>query len=160
MSWSELGFGMLVLAAIGFVVALPTGIIRWFRAGREHQPVEIKLEPIRFKETPAPEVVVAVPSPPVHETLATAADAIARAARQERISKREMILREIRQSPEGLTTDEVQTILDLSHQTASARVHELERDGYIVPSGKRRLTRQGKTAHVWVVAGAKSSEAA
>jgi len=49
----------------------------------------------------------------------------------------------------GMTCDEVEASLDLRHQTASARVHELGRSGKIVDSGERRVTRSGRKAAVW-----------
>lgn len=52
----------------------------------------------------------------------------------------------------GATCDEVEEALYLRHQTASARVHELMRAKRIVASGKKRRTRSGRTATVWVVA--------
>ena len=60
----------------------------------------------------------------------------------------------------GVTCDEVEVILDMPHQTASARVHELgkahknqdgvERPQMLFDSGARRKTRHGQLATVWV----------
>ena len=60
----------------------------------------------------------------------------------------------------GVTCDEVEQILEMPHQTASARVHELgkertDQDGNVRPqmlfdSGARRKTRHGQLATVWV----------
>jgi len=55
--------------------------------------------------------------------------------------------------PDGLTADEVQDLLSLSHQNGSARVSTLARRGEIVDSGRRRKTRTGRTARVYVWAG-------
>jgi predicted transcriptional regulator len=51
--------------------------------------------------------------------------------------------------PEGLTTDEMEMILGLNHQTASPRVWELHKAGLIGDSGKRRNTRSGRLARVY-----------
>lgn len=54
----------------------------------------------------------------------------------------------------GATCDDVEVGLDLTHQTASARVHELEAAEFIADTGLRRKTRSGRDAIVWhVVAG-------
>lgn len=60
----------------------------------------------------------------------------------------------------GVTCDEVEQILDMPHQTASARVHELgkihvdkegvERPQMLFDSGARRKTQHGQLATVWV----------
>jgi hypothetical protein len=60
----------------------------------------------------------------------------------------------------GLTCDEVEQLLEMPHQTASARVHELgkahmnpdgfERPQMLFDSGARRKTRHGQLATVWV----------
>lgn len=52
----------------------------------------------------------------------------------------------------GHTCDEVEVKLDLTHQTASARVHDLMRAGEIVLAGFKRPTRSGRNATVWVAA--------
>lgn len=49
------------------------------------------------------------------------------------------------------TCDEVEVWLDMSHQTASARIRELAKAGTIVDSGQRRKTRSGRKAAVYVV---------
>ena len=50
----------------------------------------------------------------------------------------------------GLTCDEVEVILELRHQTASARFAELRRDGLISKVGERP-TRSGRKADVMAV---------
>lgn len=52
----------------------------------------------------------------------------------------------------GATCDRVEERLKLTHQTASARVHELMKAGDIVDSGKKANTRSGRKAIVWKVA--------
>ncbi len=54
--------------------------------------------------------------------------------------------------PLGATSDEVQRRLHLAHQTGSARVAELLKQGFIVESGRRRLTVRGCLADVLVEA--------
>jgi hypothetical protein len=52
----------------------------------------------------------------------------------------------------GLTCDEVEQRLSMTHQTASARVHELAKLEAIVDSGRKRKTRSGRGAVVWIAA--------
>lgn len=57
------------------------------------------------------------------------------------------------QGPAGATDDEVQVALGLSHQSGSAAMSTLRRDGWLVRSGEQdRMTRWGNAAHVWTVA--------
>ena len=51
---------------------------------------------------------------------------------------------------DGMTCDELEVALGLSHQTASARVRDLVKAGRIIDSGKRRKTRTGRSAAVYV----------
>lgn len=51
----------------------------------------------------------------------------------------------------GATCDEVEASMELRHQTASARIHELMKAGSIVDSGTVRKTRSNRNAVVWVV---------
>lgn len=60
---------------------------------------------------------------------------------------RSRVLEAIRRRPS--TCDELETTLDLSHQTCSARVWELRRLGLVVDSGDRRRTRSGRAAKIW-----------
>ncbi len=52
----------------------------------------------------------------------------------------------------GQTCDEIETMIDLPHQTVSARIWELRKAGLVVDSGRRRTTRSGRGAIVWVTA--------
>lgn len=52
---------------------------------------------------------------------------------------------------EPRTCDEIEHVSGMRHQTASARVHELNRRGFISPSGVERPTRSGRKAIVWKV---------
>jgi hypothetical protein len=50
----------------------------------------------------------------------------------------------------GVTDDEVEMWSGLRHQTASARRRELVQAGLLRDSGRRRPTRSGRMATVWV----------
>lgn len=52
----------------------------------------------------------------------------------------------------GLTDDEIEEMLELRHQTASARRRELFLKGLIVNDGETRATSSGRQAKVWVIA--------
>lgn len=49
----------------------------------------------------------------------------------------------------GCTCDEVETEMQFSHQTASARIRDLAKASKIKDSGLRRKTRTGRSATVW-----------
>lgn len=53
---------------------------------------------------------------------------------------------------EPATCDEVEQRLCARHQTVSARIYELAKDGAIVDTGDRRLTTSGRYAAVWAAA--------
>lgn len=53
--------------------------------------------------------------------------------------------------PIGATDDEVEQVLGLSHQTASASRRELVTKGLAEDSGGTRPTRSGRQATVWIV---------
>lgn len=50
----------------------------------------------------------------------------------------------------GLTCDEVEVILGRTHQTVSARITELVAEGRIRDSFRRRPTRSGRQARVYI----------
>jgi DNA polymerase len=50
----------------------------------------------------------------------------------------------------GMTCDEVEVETSMRHQTASARIRELQQRGRIVDSSRRRPTRSTRLAIVWV----------
>jgi hypothetical protein len=65
---------------------------------------------------------------------------------------REVVLNAIRDAgADGLSSDEAEVVLAMTHQTVSARVHELARAGAIVDTGERRRTRSKRLATVWRV---------
>lgn len=51
----------------------------------------------------------------------------------------------------GYTCDELEVATSYSHQNASVRITELRADGLIADSGRRRNTRSGRGARVYVV---------
>lgn len=53
--------------------------------------------------------------------------------------------------PPGLTCDQVEVLLGLKHQTASAEIRHLVQDGCLADSGRKRPTRSGCRATIWVV---------
>lgn len=81
------------------------------------------------------------------DTSAAAADAIQSRARQ----LREQVRAEVaRSGKHGMTCDEVEALLEMRHQTASARIRELVLTGRLHDSRKRRATRSGRQAIIWV----------
>lgn len=61
-------------------------------------------------------------------------------------SMKELILNCIK--TKGRTCDEIEEILFLRHQTVSARIRELKKEGTITGDGQR-ITRSGRNAIVW-----------
>lgn len=51
----------------------------------------------------------------------------------------------------GVTCEEVEALLEMKHQTASARLRDLAKAGRITDSGMRRKTSSGRAAIVWVL---------
>lgn len=51
---------------------------------------------------------------------------------------------------EGATDDEVQIGLEMNPSTQRPRRIELERDGFVSDSGRKRPTRTGRNAVVWI----------
>jgi len=47
------------------------------------------------------------------------------------------------------TCSEIESYLNLRHQTASARISELNKANKIIDSGERRTTESGRKAIVW-----------
>lgn len=117
----------------------------------------------RAEEAPWGHVVWGKPSPrgKIAKSVAAAARSSKMAlddARPKIPSKRDQVLAWYRtRGAHGATCDELELITGMTHQTASARVHELMRLGKLVASeadGKtiRRPTRSGSKATVWVAA--------
>lgn len=69
-----------------------------------------------------------------------------------KVSMRNKIIRMISESGRrGMTCDEVEQRGRLLHQTASARIRELEQDGVVTIGGGRRETRSGCSARVYKI---------
>lgn len=56
-----------------------------------------------------------------------------------------------REGEAGLTDDEIAATLELDGNTARPRRWELAQDGVIRDSGRKRKTRRGRNATVWVL---------
>lgn len=67
--------------------------------------------------------------------------------RAERVRARETVMSLLRERP--MTCDEVMAATGLPHQTASATVNWLMRDGTIVATGEKRVTQHMREARVW-----------
>ena len=63
---------------------------------------------------------------------------------------RGIIFQVIDSEPNGVTCDRIEEALNMRHQTCSARITELSQRGLIIDSLRRRKTRSGRTAVVWV----------
>jgi predicted transcriptional regulator len=67
-------------------------------------------------------------------------------------SLRAAVLELIRESGQnGVTCEELESVLAMKHQTASARIRDLAKAGRIMDSGMRRKTSSGRAAIVWVL---------
>lgn len=84
-------------------------------------------------------------------TRATSALADLRLSRERKAADKERILALLRESPRGLTDQELQDALGLDGSTERPRRQELERSGAIVDSGTTRRTRSGAMAIVWSI---------
>lgn len=80
----------------------------------------------------------------------TSVEAFASVAPTARATQRQLALDHIR-STGGATCDEVEVAFDMPHQTASARIRELVKDGKVFDTGHRRATRTGCKARVYRV---------
>lgn len=59
------------------------------------------------------------------------------------------ILARLRKYRTGTTCDKLEQVLNMSHQTTSARINDLVRLGKVVDSGRREKTRTGRLAICW-----------
>ena len=104
----------------------------------------------RCPENPKYELYGGTPPHSDSETSLAAAHKIKTSAE----SLRGRVLQYIRdEAARGATDDELEVALDMRHQTASARRRELVLQGAIIDSGRRRKTRSGRFAKVWVELG-------
>lgn len=86
---------------------------------------------------------------PPHVTGSDTSRAAAEAIRPHAPCQRDRVLASITaRHSEGMTCDEVEVALGLSHQTASARIRDLVKASVIVDSDSRRPTRTGRKAAV------------
>lgn len=67
------------------------------------------------------------------------------------IRRRRVLLHVAAQNMRGIISDELEQDLGMPHQSASACLHWLERQGFIRRDGRRRPTRTGAMAGVYVV---------
>jgi hypothetical protein len=72
-------------------------------------------------------------------------------------SQKDQIMQALFAASGGLTTDELERLLDLPHQSCSARVYELVNDEWAYRTGKERRTRAGSDAEV--IAASEKAEA-
>ena len=88
------------------------------------------------------------------ETSKAAGESVGRVSMRDKvyslISQRTKTGRESLFTDEGATDDELERLLRMRHQTASARRRELVLLGKVVDSGRTRKTRSGCKATVWV----------
>ncbi len=88
-------------------------------------------------------------NPPANGT--DTSQAAAKSIAADAASLRDRVYDAIRKSDNGLTTDEIEQLMGLNHQTASPRVWELHRRSLIGDSGQRRKTRSNRLAIVYRV---------
>lgn len=74
----------------------------------------------------------------------------ARSKRTHANQDRVRILERLAVLANGATSDEIEARLEMRHQTASARLHDLEADGLVVRTGRTRRTRSGRLARVYL----------
>lgn len=67
-----------------------------------------------------------------------------------RAAAKAAVLAAIRQSVDGLTAEKIEQVTGMGGSTVRPRIVELERDQSIRKSGKKRLTRSGREAEVYV----------
>ena len=90
---------------------------------------------------------LSLPFVPGSETSRAAAESMRRPAE----TLREKVHRALLASGmRGMTDDEIEVELGLSHQTASARRRELVQTGFAFATTRKRPTRSGRAARVWM----------
>jgi len=82
----------------------------------------------------------------------TAADAAHLALPNTGTIKRSIYELIVASGPRGMTSDEAQRAMNGSHQTFSARISDLAKDGLIIDSGIRRRTQAGSPAAAYIPA--------
>jgi len=111
------------------------------------QELHVDYEPDEFELPVRPASPNSAPYVVGSETSKRAAESVEAGLNQ----MQEQVLAAIRSDASGRTCDEVERVLALRHQTASARIRELACKSKIVDSGRRRVTRSGRAAVVWVL---------
>lgn len=92
------------------------------------------------------------PIPPAHHNAPPGtSDVAARRITHAAPTLRDWVLRAIREAgPDGLTDDEGEALTGIIPQTYTPRRGELAKQGLIVATDRRRPTRSGRPACVWV----------
>lgn len=91
------------------------------------------------------------PSASRHKGNTESRAAFASTPEEEFAAVRELIYRlAVKRRKTGITTDEVSVLINRSPNRISGRLTELKKEGRLVKSGRRRMTRLNKTAHVLV----------
>ena len=67
-------------------------------------------------------------------------------------TQRQRVYDLVKTSADGMTDDELELVTGKAHQSVSATRNSLMNDGWLVDSGRRRRTRYGNDAIVWVSA--------
>lgn len=93
------------------------------------------------------------PDVPGHVAGVDTSEQAARSMDEDAGTLRARVFDEIKRLNRGVTCDELEHRLGMSHQTTSARVRELVLKGKIIDSGNRAKTRSGRSARLYVVAG-------
>lgn len=117
-----------------------------FDAKPPAQELHVDYEPDEFDIPVTPSMQKSAPYVVGSDTSRRAAESIEDGLNQ----MQEQVLSAIRSDASGRTCDEVEHVLALRHQTVSARIRELACKSKIVDSGRRRVTRSGRAAVVWV----------
>jgi predicted transcriptional regulator len=112
---------------------------------------QLKLEP-RF----APKENVGAPYAKGSDTSKAAAKKVASKVAEQQTDVYRAI---VRSGEHGKTWDEIATELDLC-ATANGRVTALVEMGLVIDSGRRRNTRRGRAATVWIASPAKETQCA
>ena len=87
---------------------------------------------------------------PVAPGSATSAEAAASLSSSVLGQQAACVLEALKASPDGLTCDALEAATGLRHQSASARLWGLRKQGQVQDSGRVAPTRSGRSAVVWV----------
>jgi hypothetical protein len=126
----------------------PTQSRRGFRAQMaavERQAVAEQQRPVELSN-PAEKTVGALRSEP-HDTEEAAAYAVMPRTGTQRMA----VLEAISGAEAGLTDEQVRSQTGIRYSSECARRQELEKGGWVMDSGQRRLTSSGQDAIIWVL---------